>query len=93
MKKFKLNNSERGISLVEIVMVIFIIGMVILLFGSLPNSISLIGTSTRESSAKEIALKKIESLRNLTYDNLAIGTSYITDSRLSSLPQGTGQVL
>ncbi len=83
---------ESGVSLVEAILVILIVGMTALLIGSLPNSFSLIGKSSHEAVAKEIALKKIEGLRSQTYDNLANGTSVLVDSRLSNLPTGSGQV-
>ena len=89
--KTKLNN-QRGISLVEVILVMIIAGVMFLLIANLPSSLSLIGTSRREALAKEIIAKKIEDLRSQTYVNLANGTIQIIDSRLSSLPQSSSQV-
>lgn len=83
---------EHGFSIIEVILVIMIAASIIFLIANLPSSAKLVGTSKYESIAKEIAYKKIEDLRSLTYLNLANGTSTINDSRISSLPNGAGEV-
>lgn len=83
---------EKGFSLVEVVLVVAIAGLIGLMIGNLPSSAKLVGNSRYESIAKEISSKSIEELRSITYDNLANGTTSISDPRLSSLPNGSGEV-
>lgn len=85
--------SDRGVSLIEILLVIAIIGFLTLLIANLPNSIGLIGKAKKESLAREIVSAKIESLRQTGYINLANGTNNMSDSRLSSLPASLGTSL
>lgn len=90
-KKLPLNQS--GLSLLEILLAITICGMVIFMLGSFSQSIGLIGSSSSESTIKQIALKTVEDLRSQGYDNLTTNTTTpITDSRLSKIPQASGQV-
>lgn len=79
---------QKGFSLVEIVLVTAIIGSLALLILSIPSSLASIQRSRHVSIAKTIAAKEVESLRRLTFANLANGTSQFTDADLSLLPQG-----
>lgn len=93
VQSVKLTRSfEVGFSIIEIILVIMIAASIIFLIANLPSSAKLVGTSKHESTAKEIAYKKIEDLRSLTFTNLANGTTAINDSRISSLPSGNGEV-
>lgn len=83
-------NFQKGVSLVEILLVVMIIGFIVLLITGLPNSLRLIGGSNNESLAMEIAAKKIEDLRSLGYSNISSGP--VSDSRLTLLPSGTGLI-
>lgn len=83
---------EKGISLVETVLVVAVIGFIVIIMANLPNALGLITKSSHVSLAKEIASKKIEDERSINYLNLTNGTSAILDSRLSILPQGEGTV-
>ena len=87
------NHNDRGVSLVEILLVIASVSFLMLLMANIPNSISLIGQVKRVSLALQIAQKQIEDRRNVVFLNLANGTSAITDSRIHSLPEGGGSVL
>lgn len=84
--------TQQGFSLVEIMLVLFIVGAIILLIANLPRSFELVGFSQHESVAKQVASKEIENVRSTTYTNLANGTSAITDPRIASLPGGSGEV-
>lgn len=83
---------QRGVSLIESLLVIVIIGSIVFLIASLPNSLMLVGKSRHISLAREIALKQIEDKRTINYSNLANDNSVITDSRLGLLPGGSGTV-
>lgn len=88
--------NERGVSLVESLLIIFTVSFIVLLLANLPNSMSLINKSKHLSLAREIASKQIEDKRAINYANLADGTLEITpavDSRISSLPNSGGTVV
>lgn len=81
---------SRGVSLVEVLLVVAAVGFLTLLLANLPNSIKLVGFSDHQSLAREVAAKSVEDIRSIPYANLANGTFSISDSRLSSLPTGSG---
>lgn len=85
--------TQSGISLVEIVISLMIVVFVILIITSVPQSIRLVGSSNKESLAKDIVNKKIEDLRNQGYASLANGTTQILDSRLDNLPSASASVV
>lgn len=83
----------KGFSLVEILLVIAGIGFLVILMAALPNSVNLITHSRYQSLAREIATKQIETVREQSYANLALGTQNITnltDPRIKLLPGGNG---
>lgn len=84
---------QRGISLVELLLVIAVIGSTVILLANIPNAILLINKSKHVSLAKEIAAKQIEDKRSINYANLVNDTSQIADTRIGLLPQGTGSVV
>lgn len=92
MNRLKISHFEGGFSLVELILVVLIVGFTVLLINNLPTSIGLIGKSTFSSTAKDIASQSIENERIQTYDNLANGTNAVVDSRLDSIPMGSGTV-
>lgn len=85
-------NSEIGASFIEIILVVMIISFVVLLIGSIPNAIALMTKSQHLSLAREIASKQVEDKRSTSYANLVNGTNSIDDSRMVSLPKGSGTV-
>lgn len=84
---------QRGVSLIESLLVVVVIGSIVFLIASLPNSLMLIGISRHISLAREIAVKQIEDKRTIDYSNLANDNSSIADSRLGLLPGGSGTVV
>lgn len=86
-------SNERGISLVESLLIIFAVSFIVLLLANLPNSMSLITKSKHLSLVREIATKQIEDKRSINYANLVDDTTPIDDPRISSLPQGSGTVV
>lgn len=84
---------QDGISLIEIVVTMMVIGFVILLITNVPQAIRLITNSNHESLAKDIVSKQIEDLRNQGYSLLSNGTTTINDSRLNQLPTSSSSVI
>ncbi|TSC87431.1 MAG: Uncharacterized protein G01um10147_608 [Microgenomates group bacterium Gr01-1014_7] len=84
---------ERGVSLIESLMVIVAVAVIIFLIANIPNAISLMTKSNHLSLAREIALKQLEDKRTTSYINLVNGTTAIADSRFGLLPQGAGTVI
>lgn len=84
--------NEDGVSLLESLLVVVIMGSIVFLMANLPNAMMLIAKSRHLSLAREIAAKQIEDKRTISYANLADDNSPISDSRLSLLPQGGGTV-
>lgn len=83
---------ERGISLIELLLVVVIISSIVFLLASLPNALALISKSKHVSLAREIASKQIEDKRATSYANLVNDTTSINDSRITLLPNGSGSV-
>lgn len=86
-------NSEDGVSLIESLMVIAMMGIIVVLLANLPNAFNLISKSKHTSLAREIAAKQIEDKRSISFANLANDNSQITDSRMRLLPNSSGTVL
>lgn len=84
---------ESGVSLIESLLVVVVIGSIVFLLANIPNALMLIGKSKHVSLAREIAVKQIEDKRNINYANLVNDNSPIADSRLSLLPSGAGTVV
>ncbi len=85
--------SERGESLIEVLLVVVILGFIVMLMSNLPNAVGLIQKSKFLGLAREIAVKQIEDQRQKNFTNLVDGSLQITDSRLSLLPSGSGTVV
>lgn len=81
--------SEKGVSLVEIVLVVVAVAILALLVSALPQSISSIRRSGNVSLAREIASKQLDFLRKQPYSNLSNGVNNFADSSLSKLPNPT----
>lgn len=84
--------AESGVSLIESLLVVVAVGLMVYLLASIPNSLVLITKSRNASLAREIVVKQIEDKRTINYSNLVNDSSPITDSRLATLPQGSGTV-
>lgn len=83
-------NSQSGVSLVEVLMVLAAVSILVFLVSSIPNSITLINKSVHLSLVKEISIKKLAELKKKDYASLTDET--ITDQRLKTLPSGIGNV-
>lgn len=91
--KLYILHSQTGFSLVEVVVIIAVAGMIVLFLGNLPSSLGLIGSSKQETVVNQIINEEIERLRSLGHENISPGTSTISDSRITSLPNSTSEVL
>lgn len=91
--KYKNNLKDKGFSLIEVLVALFITGAIVLVIANIPNVLSLVKGSQSESKVREVAAKKIEDIRLSGYDNLANGSTALTDSKLNSLTSVTGVVL
>lgn len=82
------SSTQEGFSLVEIVLVVLAIGFLGLMIANLPSSISLITQSRHSSTARDIASKEVEFLRNQTYAGIKdqSGQFNFSDPDLGSLP-------
>lgn len=83
------NNWQKGITLVELLLVVVAVGFLALLINNLPSSISSINRSRHSSIAREIAEKQLEYLRKQPYPTLANGVNNFSDPQLSTLPSVT----
>ena len=80
-----MKKTERGISLVEIVVVVGAVVFLGFLIASLPQAIASITKNRHASLAKDIVNQEVDRLRKQTYANLANGTSTFVDTRTDSL--------
>lgn len=80
---------EKGISLVELILVVVALGVLALLVAALPSSIQSIRNSGNTSQAREVASKQLDYLRKQTYANLSNGMNSFTDEDLLKLPSPT----
>ena len=87
------NRLQKGFSLIEVLIAVFITGALVLVIANIPQAIKLVTGSQSELKVKEVAAKKIEDLRLSGYDNLANGTTSISDSKLNGLANVSGNVL
>lgn len=85
--------NESGVSLLESLLVVVVLGMIIVLMANIPNALGLITKSRHLSLAREIAAKQIEDKRATSYINLVEQVTAISDTRISLLPRGLGTVV
>lgn len=83
---------EKGVSLIESLLVVAVVGATVFLLANLPNALGLITKSRHLSLVREIASQAIENKRQVSFSNLVNGTESISDSRITLLPQGQGSV-
>jgi len=62
---------SKGVSLIELVLVVVAVAILALLITSLPGAIQSIRKSGNSSTAREIVSKKLDSLRKQPYANLS----------------------
>jgi prepilin-type N-terminal cleavage/methylation domain-containing protein len=90
----KVKNSlkkEAGFSIVEVVIALFILGIVMLVYASASNTLVLNRIAKHQQLAYRIAASELESLRSGGYGSLPASGSF-SDSLLSNLPSGVGSL-
>lgn len=88
-KNCPLHYNEKGLSLVEIVLVSAAVVFLGILIVSLVSPVASINKSRHTSVALKIASRQIENLRKQTFENLANGTNSFYDANLSTLPSSS----
>lgn len=81
----------KGFSLIEIVVSLFVIGIVILLGSAILRAAPLSRHAKYEGVAASIATDELETVRSLGYDNVPASGAF-TDALMSELPQGAGAI-
>lgn len=84
---------QKGFSLIEVLIAIFITGAIVLVVANIPQVIRLVTLSQSELKVREVAAKKIEDLRFTGYDNLGNGTTAVSDNKLNGLTNASGTVI
>lgn len=84
---------ESGVSLLESLLVVVVMGMTVVLMANIPNALGLITKSRNLSLAREIAAKQLEDKRAISFANLVSDTTPISDTRISLLSEGAGTVI
>lgn len=93
MKTTALTRPQKGFSLIEVLIAVFITGAILLVVANIPQVIRVVTGSQSELKVREVAAKKIEDLRLSGYDSLANGTTAISDTKLNGLTNVSGNVL
>ncbi|MDD2823301.1 MAG: hypothetical protein PHQ59_04465 [Candidatus Daviesbacteria bacterium] len=86
-----MRNHERGISLIELILVIGAIAVLAIIVSSLPSSIQSISHSGNVSLAREIASKELDYFRKQPYESLSNGSNSFSDVSLSKLPSSIAE--
>lgn len=85
-------NSARGFSLIEVIVSIFIVGVILLMVQAVARSSVLVRTSKNQGIALAIARNELEGLRAGGYATLPSSGSF-SDSLLSALPSAATTTL
>ena len=81
--------SQLGMSLIEILISLFIIGVLITLYAASMNVVALTKKLKNENLAYHVASKQIEELRSVAFAALPANGA-ILDPMLAQIPQGAG---
>ena len=82
---------QTGFSLIEVVVTLFIIGVIFVIYQAALNGIFLTRNAKDQEIALRVATHKVEELRSLGYFSLPASGSF-TDSQLSSLLQSSASM-
>lgn len=83
----------RAFTLIEVVVSLFIVSVTIALSAAILHSVTLSHHSEFEGNALSIASTQLENARGLGYSALTVGTTTFSDTLLSALPSGYGQLV
>lgn len=87
----KNTQKENGFGILEVVITLFIIGVTLLLFAVVSNSVVLNKYNRYKEIALRIAEHELQELRTTPYANLPASGS-VTNTQLSTIPQGAGTI-
>ena len=85
----KIRNYQSGMSLIEVVISMFMIGVLLVFYAAALNTVALSRKTRNEDLVYHVANKQMEDLRNTPFSSLAASGS-ISDSQLSQIPSGSG---
>ncbi len=85
------NRHQDGLTVIEVVITLFIIGVTLVLFAVAANSIVLNKSSKYKEIALRIADQKIQTVRNASFSSIPASGTF-SDPQLSSLPNGQGNI-
>lgn len=84
--------NQKGVTLIEVVLVMICVMFLIVIINDIPPSISSINKSRHQDIAKNIVDKELETLRKQGYANLANGLVNFSDPNLTQLTTPTATV-
>ena len=79
----------RGFSLLEVVIAVFLIGIIFVMYTAAVKNVSLNRNAKDQEIALRIADTKMEALRNAGYANLPASGSF-SDPQMNTIPSGVG---
>jgi Tfp pilus assembly protein PilV len=82
-------NAKRGMSLIEVIISMFFLGVMLILYSAALNTVSLSKKLRNENTAYHVASKKMEELRSIPFSSLP-GSGTIADPTLANIPSGSG---
>lgn len=86
--RIKNYNQQKGFGIIEVVVTLFLIGVTLLMFAIVSNSVVLNKYNKYKEVALRIAEHELQELRTTPYASLPSSGS-LSNTQLSSIPQGT----
>lgn len=91
VSKNRRKNRDGGFSLFEVLIVVFLIGVIFVMYSGAVKNVSLNRNAKDQEIALRIASTKMETLRDAGYENLPPSGSF-ADSQLASIPSGSASL-
>ncbi|MBI3952582.1 MAG: prepilin-type N-terminal cleavage/methylation domain-containing protein [Candidatus Doudnabacteria bacterium] len=86
--KFQIPNSQKGISLIEVIISMFMLAVLLTLYAAAMNTLAQTKKLKYEDLAYHVASKKMEELRATSLDSLP-SSGAVTDPMLAQIPSGS----
>lgn len=87
-KAMEIKETQKGFLIIEVVISVFIVGVMLLVYAAASNTMALNRTAKNQQLAYRIANNEMERLRSLSYASLPASGTF-TDTLLSTLPSST----
>jgi hypothetical protein len=87
--KFKIQNSQTGISIIEVIVSMFMVAALLVVYASAVQVTTLTKKLRYENLAYHVANKQMETLRSTPFGSLP-SSGVINDSLLTQIPSGAG---